>query len=272
MPGNDPFNIFGGRGPFGGGNPAASGGILNQGLSGGNTPQQHGYGISDQGQFQPYQTPMPAPHGYGNQFNLSGPGAGEQQWAQSQGKFNQPTHAEQYWNQLQGQGPGLDPYYQHASQRLGGEMANQLAARGQYGSSAGMRQTGDALASLAAEQANREAQYGLQKGQLAMGVDQDMLSRMAGGMQGANLAQQLQEQRIGDLYGRQLGLADRLSGLYTGQMNQLIPEDQAAMEAAMMAESGLAQQALEQGYRGEERNRQSMKDALSIAALAGGGA
>lgn len=85
---------------------------------------------------------------------LQSMGQGEQWWNKYQGQFNQATASEQ----LQ-QDPGLDAYYGRARERAAGDINNQLAARGQFGSSAGLAQISDAMVGLGAEQANREADY-----------------------------------------------------------------------------------------------------------------
>ena len=243
-PMGDPLNLFGTRGPFGGGDPSTNGGALNQALSGGNTPQQQGYGISDTAPFTPWQ-PVPGlqpGQGYNPSMDLSGPGA-----------------AEAYWQHVQGNTPAsLDPYYARARARTSADMNNQLAARGQFGSTAGMGMLGNALSNLSAEQANREADYALrQMGQMGSLAGQ---------------AQSAQQGRLGDLFGYNMALGDRANRNYMDQMNALLSGDQNAMQAAMMAEQGLAQQALAQGYRTPQRILDESKQAEGLlgGALLGG--
>ena len=231
----DPMNMFGTAGPFNGGDPSVNGGLLNQGLSGGNTPQQQGYGIGDAAPFQTYRPNQGMrPGGNNPAFNLSGPGA-----------------AEQYWQQMKPQGdlpglPGLDPYYERARERTSGDINKQLGARGMFGSSVGMGMLGDALGGLGAEQANREADYALarQRGQQSQ---QGLMGQLAGQAQAA------QQGRIGDLWNYQMSLANALSAPYLDQMNRLSEEDQALLQAALHPETGLAREAANQGYRTEER-------------------
>lgn len=235
----DPMNIFGSAGPFNGGDPSVNGGLLNQGLSGGNTPQQQGYGIGDSPGFSPWNVgPGLQPgQGYNASFDISGPGAAESYWRGLQGKaFNAPVEA------------NLDPYYTRARERTANDMNKQLAARGQFGSSIGTGMLGDALGGLSAEQANREADYQLRRAASEMG--------WMGGMGNlAGQAQAAQQGRIGDLFGYNMALGDRASQNYFDQMNRLLGDDQNAMQSAMAAEMGLADQALGQGYRGEERHK-----------------
>ena len=249
-PGGDPMNIFGANGPFNGGDPSVNGGALNQALSGGNTPQQHGYGIGDSTGFQPHSVgpgmTQAQPGSYNASFDMSGPGA-----------------AESYYASVMGKGPGtsvsanLDPYYERARERTGADVNKQLAARGQFGSSTGMGMLGDALGGLSAEQANREADYGLRRSQNELG--------WLGGMGGlAGQAQNAQQRRIGDLFGYQTALGDRASGQYFDQMNKLLGDDQNAMQAAMLSEMGLADQALQQGYRTPARILDESKQGAGI--------
>lgn len=226
-PNGDPLNIFGSRGPFGGGDPSVNGGVFNQALSGGNTPQQQGYGIGDAGPFQA-RPPLPGlqpGQGYNASFDLSGPGAAESFYQQVQGGVNQ----------------NLDPYYQRARERTSADINKQLAARGQFGSSVGTGMLGDALSNLSAEQANREADFQLR--------NQGQLGQFAGQAQAA------QQGRLGDLFGYNMALGDRASRNYFDQMNQLLSGDQNAMQAAMLSELGLADQALSQGRFGMERHK-----------------
>lgn len=59
--------------------------------------------------------------------------------------------------------PGLESYYDQAFKQAAAGMNNELAARGQYGSSAGMQQIGLMGVNLAADRANREADYRLRR-------------------------------------------------------------------------------------------------------------
>jgi len=57
----------------------------------------------------------------------------------------------------------LNPYYDFARMKATSDLNDQLAARGGYGSSAGIGMIGNTLAQLGAEQANREADFQLDR-------------------------------------------------------------------------------------------------------------
>jgi hypothetical protein len=131
----------------------------------------------------------------GNQY--LNPGQGEQWWQQNQNQFGAPGQSEQFFTQAlgdyQGRGPNsnfaqdaykdfaagsspsLDPYYDNAKRKLGEDLNQQFAARGAYGSSVALDRISEGMTDLNAAQANREADYALQRyglgGQLAGGAD-----------------------------------------------------------------------------------------------------
>jgi hypothetical protein len=206
-------------------------------LSGGNTPQDRGFGIADPGEFVGYQSSpgmMPGNTTGMESLDISGPGAAELYYGNNQDAYQTPGQTEQWWNRNQGQfgtpgmgegyaagavsrygdgrnpqgsnyqqetyrqfqgdrpdisaDAGLDPYYEHA-RKMGSEaLNNQMAARGGFNSSAATDQLGNLYSSLGADQANREAQYHLQRlgeqrawdqlgGQLAGGLDANSLAQ-----------------------------------------------------------------------------------------------
>jgi hypothetical protein len=59
--------------------------------------------------------------------------------------------------------PGLEPYYANARRKASEDINRQMAARGMWGSSAAGDMIGEAMTNLGAEQANREAQYHLDR-------------------------------------------------------------------------------------------------------------
>ncbi len=128
------------------------------------------------------------------------PGMGEQQIAGSLGAFNLPSASEQQFAAAQRGGAGLDPYYDRARETTMASMDQALAARGAFGSSMGVGAIGNAMASLGAEQANREADFMQQAaqqadqqklgrlglgGELALGGQEAGQDRFATGLQGA---------------------------------------------------------------------------------------
>jgi hypothetical protein len=142
-----------------------------------------------------------------NRGTLESQGQGEQFYSAQQGKFNMPTNSQQAYDGLQS-APGFDAFYDRARERQAGGMNDQLAARGQYGSSAGVDQISQGMSDLNAQQANREADFMLsQQGQALQGAQQaDMSNQGILGMQG-QFANQAQGQGLA-----RLGLGGSLAG------------------------------------------------------------
>lgn len=148
-----------------------------------------------------------------NQGKFGAPTATSQYWGQNQGKFGQPGQGDQFWNQAQGmfntQKPGsnnaqsafdqfqgsapanTDPFYSRAVQQTTNHLNNQAAARGQFNSTGALQTIGDATANLRGQQAQADAQYGLNRGQVAgslgsaadassRGINQNQLGWMQG--------------------------------------------------------------------------------------------
>jgi hypothetical protein len=116
-------------------------------------------------------------------------------WAgQNAGQLNAPSAATDYWNGVAGKFnampgaaqnaqtaydnyerqrqtldalPGLDLYYDRQRQKTTEDLNRQLMARGAFGSSRGTSMISDALVGLGAEQANREADYALNRDEAA---------------------------------------------------------------------------------------------------------
>jgi hypothetical protein len=99
--------------------------------------------------------------------------------------------ATEAYDRLQGQmpdlqgGPGLDPYYENAKRGAQEDIRAQTAALGAYGSAAGQEMGAEAMTNLAAEQANREADYRLRQLQ-----EQRMWEGLGGQMAGQASAEQ----------------------------------------------------------------------------------
>lgn len=293
-------------------------------LSGGNTPQDWGQGISN-APFTPYNTGpgvMPQGGGPDPNFNFSGPGYGENYFQQHQGQFNQPTAAGSYFNQVRGQaqnhpqgtnnsqteynnfnrpdiaaGPGLDPYYQRAAGRLTEGLNQQSAARGMFGSSQAMDQLSEGLGGLAAQQANREADYALQRlgeqraweqlggslagqadansransqnelgwltgmGGLAGQADQSFLNQLMGGGNMALAAQEAMRGRGQDYFNNTMGPALAMAGMSNQAYTDMFNADAQNMMNALMMETGLAEAALS----GSLYNQGRQKDDASWA-------
>lgn len=196
-----------------------------------------------------------------NQGKFGAPTATSQYWGQNQEKFGKPGQGDQFWNQAQGmfntQKPGsnnaqsaydqfqssapanTDPFYQHAIDRTTAHLNNQAGARGQFNSTGALQTIGDATANLRGQQAQADAQYGLNRGQVAgsLASGADLSSR------GINQNQLGWMQGLGSLG---LGLQNSdLNRLMTG-MNAAGGVDQTGLAQIMsgMNAAGQAQNAL----------------------------
>lgn len=203
--------------------------------------------------------------------------------------------------------PGFDAYYDRAAERLGRDMNNQMAARGVYGTSVGVGQLGDAMTDLRADQAKNEANYNLQRlgeqraweglgGQLAgaadqnsqaqsqnrlgwlsglndiaQGSDQFGLNRLNAGMSAGNMAQGLEQSRAQQLFGNELAMGDRMSGMMGDTYGGMLAGDQDLMNSSMGMGMGLASEALNQDYRGQERIKDDAQWGMDmLSGFAGG--
>lgn len=189
-----------------------------------NTP---GAGEKAQGMFaHTTSTPMRGERSqYGVADSMLGPGVGQAAandiLAQGMGNLGGANPAAQAYQEFQqrrpdlASDPGLDPYYQNAQRKALEGINQNAAARGVYGSSAAMDMGNEAITNLRAEQANREADYNLQRmaeqrgweglgGQLAGQQSASQLGWAQGmgnlglGAEGMDLARQ---QGAGSLYG-----------------------------------------------------------------------
>lgn len=180
----------------------------------------------------------------------------------------------------------LAPFYEHAKRRTGADLNTALAAKGAFGSSAGGQMIGDAVSNLEAQRAQQEAQYGLQRaglagqlaqgadvqrlgqlglggrlagaagsedlrrtalaGQLAQGADAADLARLASGMGAAGAAQQARRARGRDYMSDVFNPAQMAMAQNQAQMNQMIADDQALMDAVIAMEMGMGREGLAQ--------------------------
>lgn len=210
--------------------------------------------------------------GYGEQYyanhtnDYAQPGYAQQYYQQNQGQYAQPAQAQQYWQQVQSQqapqasnnmqqaydrlntpqNPGLDAYYQRQYDVGAGRINNQLAARGMFGSSQGLQQLGNFASGLGAEQANREAQYALDRNQQILGAagqaDQGSLARanqQLNWMQGmGGLAGQADQSALSRLLGGQ----QAAQSVDSGQLSRLAQGMNAANTAQGLRENRIGNQ------------------------------
>jgi hypothetical protein len=195
------------------------------------------------------------------------------------------NNAQGAYNQFQRSAPeNLAPYYENAKRRTAESLGTNMASRGSYGSSAMNDQIGEAFTNLEAERANREGQYGLSRagmaGNLAQGADstsrmasQDALGwlnsgqnwaqgadaglygRLNGGMGAATTAEQLRRQRGRDYFNDTFQMGNTMMGLTQDTYNSMMQNDASALDASMLMGTGLAREALNQGYRTQERHK-----------------
>lgn len=118
----------------------------------------------------------------GLQEAISGPGAAEDYFA----KYGAPQESA-----AAGIDPSLDEYYDFARQQQAADINDQLAARGGFGSSAGIGMLGQSLAKLGAEQASKRADFAMTRAEL---LDK---SRLQGLEIGGGLAKTAQERAEG---------------------------------------------------------------------------
>jgi hypothetical protein len=183
----------------------------------------------------------------------------------------------------------LNKYYDRAEGQMSDSINRQMAARGMFGSSAALDQLQDASTGLRSEQANREADYRLRAlgeqrawqglggqlassadtsgrlgsqnqlqwlnsgGQMAMAAEAQRLNALNSGMNAATQAQMAERTRGQDYFGNTMGLGSQLAGISERNTDAMLQDDSTLMNNSIMFQTGLAEDAVSQGYRGEER-------------------
>lgn len=286
--------------PYGGADPYA-GMRFQQGYTGGPTRAPTGWDFSSPGVGEQwfnaaqtaYATPGQASQYWGGvQGQLAQPGAAEGYWQRNQGLLAGPTRSEQL-----AQDPGLGAYYDRAKERAGADINNQLAARGGFGSSAGMGLVGEAMTDLEAQRANREADYAravagqadqmrMQQlglggqlagqaqadamrrlglgGQLAGAADSSDLARLNAGMAAASQAQGLRRQRGRDYMGDVFAPSQLQAGILGQGMEGMLAGDQALMESALAMALGIPREGLNQDYLNQAQHREDIGMVMDI--------
>lgn len=92
-----------------------------------------------------------------------------------------------------------------------------------------------------------------QAGQLAGQADQADLSRLNSGMNAAMGAQNAQAGRANQLWDQQMQLSDQLSNGWRQAQENMLGADSSFMDSGMGMELGLGAEALNQGYRNQQR-------------------
>ena len=233
---------------------------------------------------------------------LQEPGMGEQQIAGSLGAFNLPSASEQQFAAAQAGGAGLDPYYDRARETTMASMDQALAARGAFGSSMGVGAIGNAMASLGAEQANREADFMQQAaqqadqqklgrlglgGELALGGQEAGESRFRTGLQGAmgadameisrfntvaNVAAATQaaaQGKIQDWLGNVMKTSGMGSDMVTDAWSNMAEQDRGLFEQQMALELGIPVEQLRQMLANQAQSRQDFAETMEAVAAVG---
>lgn len=194
--------------------------------------------------------------GPGVGYNQNAPGQGEQYASAALGYYgagNIPgvsNNQQSNYQQFQQSTPAdTSSYYANAQRLQDNDINKQMAARGQFGSSNAVGQISNADTNLAAQQANANAQYGLQRaqlgGSLAGGADAQSNAasqNQLGWTQGlGNLAfegQQTGANRYQQGFQNDMSLANQLSGMEGANYGAATQNDQSLMNDAMNAQNG----------------------------------
>ena len=223
---------------------------------------------------------LQAPQGGDYGYNAAVTGAGEN-YANSAlnyyGAGNTPgttQNTQQAYQQFQNSTPAdTSSYYDNAVRQSNNDLNTQMAARGQYGSSNAVGQLSNADTNLRAQQANANAQYGLQRastaGSLASGADASSATaannQLAWTQGLGNLALQGQEagqNRFQQNYDNTMGMANQISGLEGNSYNNEFNNDSSDMSNAINASTG----ANVQGYQNavDNSNYNNASDAAKV--------
>lgn len=162
---------------------------------------------------------------------------------------------------------GLDPYYDNAIRQSREDIDAMSASRGAYGSSAALGLGAEAATNLRAEQANREADFGLRRlqlgGSLAAGADAGSLAASADerawtmGLGDLAFAGQDATRRRGqDYFNNQMMMGGTIEGLMADEYGAMFADDRALMDAAFMSEMGQLSEAQAAAYRAELQKAQ----------------
>lgn len=241
-------------------------------------------------------------------------------WKQNQAKFAPPGQGDQYWNQVQGglsaaknignnaqdaynQFAGSTPadtsqYYDYAANRATREVNAAAAGRGMLNSSGSLQQVADMEANLRGQQANANAQYGLQRSgllgqlgasadnsaranlqnqlswlqgaqqykyqplmmgaQVAGQVDANSMNRLATGAQIASMGQNALRNRSQDYFNNTMGMAGADAGWINQVYGGAAAADQNAWEQAQMGPTAAAREHLTAGQNAGAQNAQNL--------------
>lgn len=264
----------------------------------------------DVGGYTPGVTP-----GTLNGLDMTQPGALEQYQSQHAGAFGQPTlsqmfaknataqyggpqqvtdNAQTAFNSMQSSVPAnMDPYYDN-QRRIANENINRsMAARGAYGSSAANDQISEADTNLAADQAQKDAAYGLNRssllgslgsaadasslnasgnqrgwtsalGALAQGGDSSGLQNLVAGGNLAGAAQGAQTTRGQNAFTNNLTMGDRMSGIMGTGYGNIFGADEGLAKDVIGLDTGTAADAYNQASQNSATQHQNAADFTNL--------
>lgn len=232
---------------------------------------------------------------------LTTPGSYQEWWNKNGAQMQSPGAAENYANQVlqkYGTGPQIaapnyDTYYDRAATKATQGLNDQLASRGQYGSSVGLGLIGNQLADLAAQKAKDEANYDLARsgdqrawmsaiGDTQQAADQGMLARWNAGGQGAALAdtvglsrwktaeqaandaQQAQRQRGQDLFNNERGIGGDLAGIVGSAYGANNATDSALLDAILSLQTGKASEGVAAAQTGANQDAATQNQLMQL--------
>lgn len=192
--------------------------------------------------YQPQAAQAPQYNPFGS-LDQTTPGMGEQ-YANSAlsyyGANGMPGRSSQAYDSFMGSTPAdMSPYYDNAVNHAQNDINTQLAARGMYGSSAGVGQIANATTNLRAQEAKDNAQYGLSRaqlgGSLASTADQNQLAWTSGLGDLAFRGQTGQMQRGQNVFNDQMMMSGQLAGMEGNAYDQMFNSDQQNLDNTMSA-------------------------------------
>jgi hypothetical protein len=191
------------------------------------------------------------------------------------GENGMPGRSGQVYDQFMSSVPqDMSPYYDNAVNHAQNDINQQLAARGMYGSSAGIGQISNATTNLRAQQAKDNAQYGLNRAQLAGSLgstaDQNQLAWTSGLGDLAFRGQAGQMQRGQNVFQDQMMLSGQLAGMEGNAYDQMFNADQSNLDNSMQAlgvnvSNNLSEQSSDaNASRNDAAQRQKEQDAFMM--------
>lgn len=242
-----------------------------------------------------------------NKKHFGGPTETQNYWEGIQGKYGgagKPVtnRAEEAYQQFQASQPAdMSPYYANARKRQMEDIDRSMAARGMYGSGAATNQIARSMENLGAQEAKDNAQYGLQRGQLAgnlgrgadissaadsqneqgwqrffgdsaSAADRSLESRLGLGYQMASGAQNLYQDEMDREFQRNFAQQQSDKQMAWDAYKSTIQSDRQLMDAVIGGQMGLGQSGVADSRYNEQNTWNDAQNIMSIASSFGGGA